>query len=258
MLTRSGHAHARVSGVWLGLASALAFLIAMPSAWAVPPPPVRSALAALKQGGSELASGWRYQETITSSKGKARLAYDPSRRTGERWTVVKVNGKAPDEAARKRLKARADKRSQAPGEQLGIGSGWLASSDYKLLKKTPTTLVYQLRPNAGAKADQGTAKLLSHLAGELIIARDDHRPLSLKLDNFESFSPKFGVKINAFGFRAKFKRLAHSGPVVVVKTSNFARGKVFWIKGFEDKTQVELSDFTPVAASAPAPQTATH
>ena len=255
-MTRTGRGHVRASGVWPGLAAVLLFLGAIPLAWAVPPPPVQSALAALKQGGSELASGWRYQETITGSKGKARLAYDPSRRAGERWTVVKVNGKAPDEAARKRLKARVDKRSQSAGKRLGIGSGWLASSDYKLLRKTPTTLVYQLRPKVGANSDKATAKLLSHLAGELTIARDDHRPLSLRLDNFESFSPKFGVKINAFGFRAKFKRLAHSGPVVVVRTSNFARGKVFWFKGFNDETRVELFDFAPVAASAPAPQSA--
>jgi hypothetical protein len=230
------------------------FLIAIPVARALPPPPVQSALAALKQGSAKLASGWRYKETITSSKGKTQLTYDPSRRAGERWAVVKVNGKTSDEAARKRLKARTDKRSSASGK-LGVGSGWLATSDYKLLKKTPTTLVYQLHPNVDAASDKSTAKLLGHLAGELVIARDGHRPLSLKLDNFESFSPKFGVKINAFGFRAKFKRLADSGPVVVIKTSNFARGKVFWIKGFKDKTEVELSDFTPVAASAPVPQT---
>lgn len=240
---------------WAGLAVVALMSGRMPVAQATPPPPVQSALAALAQGGTELAAGWRYRETISGSNGKARLVYDPERKPGERWTVVKVNGETPDKEARKRWADRAAARAKASGNGPGIGSGWLAASDYKLIKTTPDKLVYQLRPHAGEGADEATAELLGHLAGKFVVARDDYRPLSLRLDNFESFSPRFGVTVEAFGFRTKFKRLGRSGPVVVAQTSNFARGTIFWIKGFEDKTEVVLSDFSRVGSFAPAAET---
>lgn len=236
---------------------ALAVLLAPALAWATPPAPVAAALAALKQGGASLAGGWRYEEKITTTKGSEWLSYDPARPEGSRWQVLEVNGKPPDEAARKRLVADAAKAAKQARGGLSVGAGWLAASDYQLVKSTPKKLVYRLSPKPSPKTDPAAKRLLSHLAGQLIVARDDHRPISLRLDNFESFSPRFGVKIESFAFRARFERLGDTGkgPVVVVRTSNSASGKVFWIKGFKDKTAVVLSDFAPVVASAPAAQT---
>ncbi|MGH8272971.1 MAG: hypothetical protein ACRES9_01760 [Gammaproteobacteria bacterium] len=224
---------------------------------AAPPPPVAAALATLKQGGQKLANGWRYEEKITTNKGSERLSYDSSSKAGARWQVLDVNGKPPSSAARKRVAADAAKEARKNGGGLVVGAGWLAASDYQLVKSTPKTLVYRLSPKPGTKTDTTAAHLLDHLAGQFIVARDDYRPLSLSLSNFESFSPRFGIKIEAFLFRAEFKRLGTTGkgPVVVVRTSNSASGKVFWIKGFKDKTEVDLSHFAPVVTPAPGAQT---
>lgn len=215
---------------------------------AAPPPPVATALALLKNGKAALAAGWRYEERISGSHGSLRLSYDPSRAAGARWRVLAVNGKPPSEAMRKRLAEQAARAGQKSG--LAVGPGWLAASEYRLVKTTAKTLVYQIVPRPGG-GESGTAKLLRHLAGRFVVSRDDDRPLSLSLDNFESFSPRFGVRIEAFDFHAEFRRLGPHGPIVVVRTSNSARGKVFWIKHFKDETEVRLSAFVPVTASAP-------
>lgn len=219
-------------------------------ALAAPPPPVATALALLKNGKADLAAGWKYEERISGSHGSLRLSYDPSRAAGARWRVLAVNGKPPSEAMRKRLQAQVARAGQAGKSGLAVGSGWLAASDYRLVKTTAKTLVYQIMPRPGG-GGSGTEKLLRHLAGRLVVSRDDDRPLSLSLDNFESFSPRFGVRIEAFDFHAEFRRLGPHGPIVVVRTSNSARGKVFWIKSFKDETEVRLSAFVPVTASAP-------
>ncbi len=239
------------------MAIALVFAWTPLVARAAPPPPVAAALATLKQGGAELASDWRYEEKITTSKGSERLSYDPTRAPGARWQVLEVNGKPPSDAARKRLAADAAKAAKKARGGLSVGAGWLAASTYQLVKTTPQTLVYRLSPAPGAKTDPAAARLLGHLAGQFVVSRDDHRPLALSLSNFESFSPRFGVKIEAFSFHAQFRRLGRGarGPVVVERTSNSASGKIFWIKGFKDETEVVLSDFAPVAVSAPAAQT---
>ena len=220
---------------------------------AAPPPPVAAALSLLKSGGAKLAAGWKYEERISDERGSERLSYDPSRAPGARWQVLTVNGKPPSEAMRKRLAAQAAQAGNAANSDITVGSGWLAASDYRLVQTTAKTLVYQLRPQPAGDDESGAASLLRHLAGRFVIARDDHRPLSLSLDNFESFSPRFGVHIEAFAFRAEFRRLGGDGPMVVVRTSNSARGKVFWIKRFEGRTEVTLAGFAPVTASAARP-----
>ncbi|MGH8225078.1 MAG: hypothetical protein ACRER1_02850 [Gammaproteobacteria bacterium] len=244
----------------LSWAVAAVAMLAVAGARAAPPSPVVAALAMLKSGGTGLAAGWRYEEKISTARGSERLSYDPARTVGERWQVLAVNGKTPSEAARKRLAAQAARASATANSAIAVGSGWLATSDYRLVKTTAKTLVYQLRPQPASGDESGAAKLLRHLAGQFVVARDDHHPLALSLDNFESFSPRFGVRIEAFAFRAEFRRLGNSGPVVVVHTSNSARGKVFWIKQFEDKTEVTLSGFAPVTASAagPVPERSPH
>lgn len=235
------------------LATVVSTVMLAGGAFAAPPPPVAAALAMLKSGGVELAAHWKYEERISGPRGSERLSYDPSRAPGARWRVLAVNGKPPNDAERRFLAAQAARAGQTTGSGIAVGAGWLAASDYRLVETTAKTLVYQLRPRPAADDNSGAAKLLRHLAGRFVIARSDHRPLSLDLDNFESFSPRFGVRVEAFAFRVRFRRLGKDGPVVAVHTSHSSHGKVFWIKRFEDRTEVTLEGFAPVTASAPAP-----
>ncbi|MDN5864342.1 MAG: hypothetical protein L0I62_03880 [Gammaproteobacteria bacterium] len=240
---------------WLVCASAAALaMVSAGVAWAAPPPPVQAALSMLRLGASELASRWSYEEAIKSSQGSMRLAYHPGNKAGARWQIMTIDGKPPSEAQQARLAGRAAETAKEAGQGLEIGSGWLRESDYRLVKTTDDTLVYQLRPRPAEGADAATAKLLSHLAGEFVIARDGHRPLSLRLDNFEAFSPRFGVKVTAFKFLVQFKRLNGTGPVVVSRTINSVSGEIFWLKDFKNRTEVVLSHFAPAATSAPSAQ----
>ena len=153
------------------------------------------------------------------------------------------------------MTARAAAAAHKAGGPSLTGSGWLAKSGFRLVETHPGKLVYQVEPRPAAADQASTRKLLRHLSGRLVIARSDHRPLELTLDNFETFSPRFGVSVHAFRFRASFKRLGAHGPVVVTRTSSTVHGKVFWLKGFSESTKVALSDFAPVPATAPAPGT---
>lgn len=233
---------------WLPLLAALLGGTAV----AALPPPVHDALAQMRAGQAALAAGWRYQEQVTGSGGSERLEHDPARPAGSRWRVVAIDGKAPSAAQAARLAAQAEKAAHAAGgAALAAGPGWLEASEYRLVGATDKTLVYQIRPHRGGLTG-ASADLLSHLSGRLEIARADHRPLRLSLSNFESFSPRFGVKIENFTFKATFRRLRAGGPVVVERAENEASGTVFWFKHFDNRTAVVLSHFAPAIGSAPA------
>jgi hypothetical protein len=232
-------------------------LLVLPAAaMAAPPQPVADALALLAAGSSRLAAGWRYQQKVTSDQGSETLAYDAARPGGERWKVLTVNGKQPSpEKARtlaNKMRAAHRKGKQSGGVSLSVGN-WLQASRYRLIRSTGTQLVYQIEMHAGTHDSASADKMLKHLSGRLVVARSDHRPLELTLDNFESFSPRFGVKVTRFRLQIHFRRLGVKAPVVADRVSTVAQGKVFWIKSFNTQTQVTLSHFAPVAASAPAP-----
>lgn len=227
-----------------------------PAFTAAVPSPVADALAALRAGQSRLAAGWRYRERIAFGSGSELLAYDPVRPAGSRWRVLAVNGKAPKAADRRRLDAQAEAGVKA-ASALPAASDWLARSAYRLVATTPATLVYQLRPRVTRTDPDAARALLPHLSGRLVIARSDHHPLSLRLENFESFSPRFGVTVEDFAFHADFRSLGTGGPLVAVRIGTEARGKILWFKHFADRTGVVLSDFGRAASSATAPAAAT-
>lgn len=207
----------------------------------------------IASGRAALARGWRYQERISAPQGTERLAYDPARPAGSRWRLLSVNGRPPAAGERKRLAQQA--AAARAGGPVFAGGGWLMHSDYRLVAHGGGRLVYLVEPRPGA-GDSGAARnVLKHLSGRLVVASTDHRPVELTLSNFESFSPHFGVTVHSVSFRAQFRRIHGNGPVVVTKAVSEMKGKMFWLKGFADRTEVELSHFEPVPASASAPAT---
>ncbi|HYW75556.1 MAG TPA: hypothetical protein VFA48_02885 [Gammaproteobacteria bacterium] len=231
------------------------------TAFAAPPKPVADALAQISASGNKLASGWRYKQTITGTQQSEKLAYDASQPEGRRWTVLSVDGKKPSPEKARELAGQAKQaHGKGRGGSLALGAdSWLMTSHYRLVDSSGDRLVYQIEPRPGAHSDAATASMLKHLSGQFVVAKSDHRPVSLTLDNFETFSPRFGVEIKSFQLKILFRRLAAgSQPVVAQKVSTEAKGKVFWIKGFDARTRVVLSDFAPVSSAAKPPVAATH
>ena len=255
-----GAAHPRVRGVL----AALGLLLFLPAAAsAAQPKPVADALAMLDSGIGRLASGWRYQQKATSDKGTETLAYDAARPAGQRWKVLKVNGKPPTAKQARKLAEQASaahkKGKQSATVAIGVGS-WLQASTYRLIHSDPKQLVYQVSMHPGPHDSASAREMLKHLSGRLVVSRDDHRPLKLTLENYEAFSPRFAVKVTRFDLEIAFKRLGSGkdAPVVADHISTEAKGKVFWLKGFDTHTEVTLSHFAPVAGSAPAPAPASR
>ncbi|MGH8128635.1 MAG: hypothetical protein ACRETC_09795, partial [Gammaproteobacteria bacterium] len=231
--------------------AALGLLLLLPAAaLAAQPKPVADALAMLDSGVDQLATGWRYQQKVTSDQGSETLAYDGSKPAGERWTVLTVNGKPPSAKKAKELakKARAAHKKGKSSNNVSLSvDSWLQASHYRLIHSDGAQLVYQMEMQAGAHDSASADAMLKHLAGQFVVARDDHRPLKLTLDNFEAFSPRFGVKVTHFHLQIQFRRLkGAAAPVVADQVNTEAKGKVFWLKSFDTKTQVTLSHFVPV------------
>lgn len=237
----------------------IAALTVTGTAFAAPPKPVADALAQISASGKTLAGGWRYKQTITGTQQSEKLAYDAAQPEGRRWTVLSVNGKKPSPEKARELAGQA-KQAHGKGQSASLGMGvdsWLNASHYRLVDSSGDRLVYQIVPRPGGHADAATTSMLKHLSGQFVVAKQDHRPLSLTLDNFESFSPRFGVEIESFQLKIHFTRLsAGDRPVVAQEVDTETKGKVFWIKSFDAETKVVLSDFAPVGSTAAVPAAA--
>lgn len=244
------------------VAAALGVCLLLPVvALAATPKPVTDALAILDSGTNRLAGGWRYQQKVTSDRGSETLVYDAARPEGKRWTVLAVNGKPPSAKKARELAEKAQaahkKGKSSSSVNLGVDS-WLQASHYRLIRSDDKQLVYQIEIQPGAHDSASADAMLKHLAGQFVVARDDHRPLELTLDNFEAFSPRFGVKVTHFHLQIRFRRLSAAAELVVAnQIRTEVQGKVFWIKSFNTKTRVILTHFAPVGStvSAPAPTT---
>lgn len=258
MNNEPAHDRALASGRGACAATAILLLGLGGTAFAAPPKPVSDALALISASKTELAGGWRYRQRITGTQQSELLAYDASRPPGHRWAVLAINGKksSPEKARQFEAQARqSEGKPSSRGLTAGVGS-WLDASHYKLVNATGGQLIYRIEPRPGPHADASTRAMLKHMSGRFVVDRKDHHPVSLTLGNFESFSPRFGVEIKSFRLKITFKRLqAGDRPVVAQQVATEAKGKVFWIKSFDARTRVVLSDFAPAAASAPVPAT---
>lgn len=213
------------------------------ASWAAPPKAVAAALKHIRDGQEQLESGWSYRQLLTTSKGRVLFSYNPKRRQGLRWQVMEVNGKPPTKDVQRRLSRQA--RSVGKAGALPIEnskSDWLSQSSYHLIQTTKSTLVYRLIPSSTV-GKPAVKSLLRHLSGQFIITRKGSWPVSLRLTNSSPFYPRFAVRIRDFVFTVKFHKLSRDGPVVVSQTSTEARGKVFWLKSFNQVTRVNLSHF---------------
>lgn len=247
-------------GGYLRTVSVLALLGSLVPAGAATalPPGVAAALNRIDRGQAALARVWSYRKLLVTATGSVVFAYDPRRDPGERWRVVEVNGKPPKAAERKRLAREAETAAKAGAVPVSAAaSDWLHRSRYRLVNQTPRRLIYRITLRVGTRENAATRSLLRHLSGRLVITRADYWPVELVLSNSAPFSPRFGVRITGFIFKVSFDRLTPTGPVVVVKTRTEARGKVFWVKSFDDKVRVVLSDFRPVTPADGLPPTAT-
>lgn len=213
------------------------------------PKAVEIALQHIQQGEKQLASGWSYRQLLTTAKGRILFSYNPKRRQGLRWKVLEVNGKPPTKGARRRLSRQA--RSIGKAGALPIENSktdWLERSSFRLIEVTKSSLVYRVTP-ASSAGNSAVKLLLRHLSGRFVVTRNGAWPVSLELSNSSPFYPRFAVRIRNFVFTVTFHRLSKDGPVVVSQTSTEAKGKVFWLKSFDQLTKVRLTDFRHLPAS---------
>ena len=111
------------------------------------------------------AEEWAFTETTVENGSTVVRNHDPSQPDGQRWTVVSVDGSAPDESA-----GESDVKLDGPGsdgdsedDEESIGA-MITPETLTLLEESSTHAIYSFQP---AAEDEDDEKMMAHVDGTL-------------------------------------------------------------------------------------------
>jgi len=157
---------------------------------------------------------WAYTETDIGSDGVYVGRFDPSRPEGQRWSLLRVNNRAP---TRDETEAYLDEKA---GD-----NGWGGDDDgqsdtivdmvepdgLELLEETDDHYVFRFVPDED-DLEEGFAEFLDATLG---IAKGGTPWLEyIDIHSDGMFSPQFGVRVRDFKMRMTFAPAIESGPIV--------------------------------------------
>lgn len=234
------------------------------------PVPVRQALKRIQAQESDILDHWSFVETIKSNGNTEVARYDPRQAAGEKWHLVRVNGKPATAKQSKSFKphvygphavSKQEKKKGAGNvarEQSGFHfTNFLRHARYTRLQNQNghmMTFAFTPLPRAHTK----NAGVLKHLVGRLVLTKIKPVPVKLSMSNQEAFSPKFGVKIANFRFTMRFRKLPHADITAVDALTSKVSGKIFWFKHFKTVTEVTLTKWACVKDCSSAKKDSTQ
>jgi len=143
--------------------------------------------------------------------------FDPSRPSGERWQLLRENGKIPtQENLAEYDPAAGDEHGQDAFELYHELVGELELENAVLVEMTDERAVYRLKETKTAFLDQDRREFTEFLTSHLVIDREGESPyLSIfELKTEEPFSPSFAAEIESFDMRFTYHRLPATGDVL--------------------------------------------
>lgn len=214
----------------------LLFICTLCRAGAAVPPELD---AALKDFRADPPRGWSFTQT-TSGEGRSTVERcDAAKPEFDRWTLVQVDGRAPNAEELTRYAENRSRRSRsgtAPRivEQLDLPT-------LELVEDTPTRTVCRFRLRPGEAAD----KTAPALRATVTLDKPTRTITSIELANAEEFSPTIGVKIATLRTTMTYSPPEGDRPALPQKVTTHTRGRAFFFKSLDADLTVTFSDYSP-------------
>lgn len=170
--------------------------------------------------------------------------FEPTKATGQQWTLLSLNGQAPDNKqlrkfAEKKLAEIKQKQTEKGGQQsfsvklrdlIQLDSLQLLSGDKQRFHAGFTVYLSQL----GAEASQ-------HLQGSLIFDKQQHYIESIEITNTASFSPLFSAEIKEFKLTLGFIKI--DAAVLPARQELTMKGRFAFFSTIDEVSTVSFSDY---------------
>lgn len=202
------------------------------------------AVKALEQLDAFERDAWSYTRTTTDEDGTRVERHDASKPEGQRWLLLRVDGKAPTarqiEAFRKE-KAEEEKRRKKGSDD---AEGDVDRSSIRLVSETAQRATYSFKTKVSGGGME--AKFADTIAGTLVVNKDGGWAERFEIRSTEAVAPIPGVKVSAFRLTLTFQRHAPSREIVPEGMEMSMRGKAFLVKSLDQDRSARYSDFVRV------------
>jgi hypothetical protein len=184
---------------------------------------------------------WSYTMTTTSKDGTRVERHDATRPEGQRWTLVKVDGRAPKPGEIEDYLEEKEKLRKASKENDDEHD--VDRSSIRLISETPQRATFTFR----TKSDGGIgAKMVEKIVGTLVVNKDGGWAERFELQNEGDLAPIPGVKVTRFRLSLNFHRDQSSREIVLGTIEMSTRGRAFLVKSLDDDRVTRFSDFVRV------------
>jgi hypothetical protein len=217
----------------------LCLVISLSVAAAEPHPLAAQALDKLDQFEWD---NWSYTQTTTDAEGTRIERHDASKPDGERWSLLRINGRAPN--GREVESFRKEKAERARRKKESDDRGDVDRSSVRLLTETAQRATFTFRTSV--TSDGIEAKFADKIAGTLVVNKDGAWAERFELKNTEAVSPIPGVKVSSFHLTLTFQRHAPSKEIVPAGIALSMRGRAFLVKSLDQEQSTRFSDFLRV------------
>jgi len=155
---------------------------------------------------NDYRQSWAFTETSVETDAVLVGRYDPRLPSGERWTLLSVDGREPttDE-----IEDYLDDKDDDDGEEntdnvdIMVEDGSLV-----LLEETDEHYLYSFTPSGNDE------DFMEHVDATIKIIKDGPYIEYIDLQASKPFRPQFGVKVSEFTTRLSFGPAAEGGPIV--------------------------------------------
>lgn len=180
---------------------------------------------------------WSYTRMTTSREGTRVERHEAGRPEGERWTLLRVNGRAPTSKEIAEFRKEREKLRKARRERKGDDPD-VDHSSIRLVSETAERATFSFRPKEGSGFE---AKFAEQIAGTLVVQKDGAWAERFELRSRAPIAPVPGVKVSNFHLTMTFQKIA--GEVLPSSIEISMRGRAFLVKSLDEDRTTRYSDF---------------
>lgn len=199
---------------------------------------------------------WAFTQT-THRKDKIKIEqYTPGMVGDSSWQLLSLNGEVPTEeqlkkyneqksTEKKEAESKAAKSSKDDHSVAVKTSDMVKLDTLKVLEENESEWVMSFQPNI-ADFD---AEVNKNLSGRLHLTKNGHYVNRMVMDNIDTLSPYFSVKINKFHLSMEFMKVTDN-VLVPKQVETIMSGKALFVKNIEEDSQQSFSNYHLVPPAA--------
>jgi len=182
----------------------------------------------------ELEKNWAFTESTLTDDKRWVARHDPRDNEDERWTLVSVDGRKPNEDELREFEHDKEEHETSDNSQrIDI----VDVETVELLEETEEYWLLTFVP------DEDEVEFFDNVDATVKIIKDGGYLEEIDLRNSADIKPGFGTKISTFIMHFQFGPAIEEGPIVPLNMAIRVKGRALIFIGFDESEIIEYSDF---------------